>query len=263
MAQRQTNDSTKEMGTADFTNIIASVKNEDAFKSFQMENQNALRTIMDESNALQTDRVCYAMQEMDDENNSFVNSSICGDYVKNRLHKRHRREISVTDVMPVKHKNDVLNKSDIQITVTEDNDFLMFTKKFRITMRSLIFIQYFTVTELIKLKLVHSQLNHIINQKTIEMAIQIGNLDEIERELYWKSFANISIENLYKMIPSSMIDTIKQNKKSNINMMDKIKWKLESSLPEIYSQDTDMVIKIIGSLFKNQHLHRIFEPTPE
>lgn len=63
-----------------------------------------------------------------------------------------------------------------------------FVNKFRSTMRSIHFIQFFTVTELIRLKLVHPTLNNILNSDTINLAIQIGNLNEYEHFLYLKSF---------------------------------------------------------------------------
>lgn len=195
MDPRPTNDTTKEIGTADFSNIISAINRDVSLKSFQ----DPYKTAFGDNSAIQSSRICYTLYEIDESQNmSAINSSICGDFNKARKQKKHRRAISVTDVQPESYKKENDDVSDIQI-LGDDSDFLKFCKKFRGTMRSLVFIQYFSVVELIRLKLVHPQLNQIFNQDTINISIQIGNLVGRERELYWGYFGRHSLGEVYKM----------------------------------------------------------------
>lgn len=67
--------------------------------------------------------------------------------------------------MPETYANPAPAATEITVVLSTHNDFLIFCKRFRLTMRSVTFIQFFNVVELIKLKLLHSQLNQIINQE--------------------------------------------------------------------------------------------------
>ena len=158
------------------------------------------------------------MSTFQDEHNlsNITNISISGDMTNTGKRKKHKREISVTDIMPKTYRYPNPNETDENIEISSENGFLCFWKKFRVTMRSLIFIQYFTVSELIRLKLVHSQLNNIINQEWIEVAIQIGNFTDIERSLYWSSYSKYTLEMIYKLCPSSIIDLIKSSNNSTM-----------------------------------------------
>ena len=147
------------------------------------------------------------------------------------------------------------DETEDNIEVSTENEFLCFWKKFRVTMRSLVFLQYFTVAELIRLKLVHSQLNHIINQEWIEVAILIGNFTELERKLYWNSFTNYTIEMIYRLCPSSMIDLIKNSRNSTLFIF---KSSLKSILPPKMKDKDVYIVKIIAQLMIHQHLYRIF-----
>lgn len=252
--QRQTSDSTKEMGTADFSNILNGLK-EDISKSFQIEQGRNNKAFAFGDMSLQTDRqgdygeCMNTLREMDEESNGVVNSSFWGDFSKARKQKKHRREISVTDVMPETNLHMVKETPELHFSIAVDNKFMQFWKKFRITMRCLVFVQYFTVTELIKLKLVHSQLNQIINQDIIDMAIQIGNLSEKERELYWKS-------KIYEnQCPSSISELIKHNHEPSLQL---IKITLETNVPGIIDFNDEILTKIISNLFINKKLLRIY-----
>lgn len=123
-------------------------------------------------------------------------------------------------------------------------------------MRSLVFIQYFTVGEIIKLKLVHSHLNQILNQNTIKITIQIGNLSSKERELYWKSKTWYSMDRIYQICPSSMIDLIKNSDNILINT---IKNTLLINLPSLINHNDEVLTRIIANLFTDHKLYRIFE----
>jgi hypothetical protein len=159
--------------------------------------------------------------------------------------------------MPKPNIKVISETPELQLNISVDNKFLQFCKRFRITMRCLVFIQYFTVAELIRLKLVHSQLNQIINQDVLDMAIQIGNLDEIERELYWKSKINNPPGNdVYGRCPTNMIKFIKQSHDSTLQLM---KITLETNVPGIIDVNDEILNKIITHLFVDMELYRIYE----
>ena len=161
----------------------------------------------------------------------------------------------MTDVMPETHVKSSIVTPELHLQ-SVDNNFLLFCKRFRLAMRSLIFVQYFTVVELIRLKLVHPQLNQIINKETINMAIQIGNLDSKERELYWQAFASYSIEEIYQRLPSSTVDLIK---KSNDSTMFIIKNTLRNHVKHGVVHNEDLITKIISHLFIHNKLNRIYD----
>ena len=180
--------------------------------------------------------------------------------ILNKYHeqKKHRREISVTDVMPKIINNKRRTKAPELQNFNQNTslDFLSFCKKFRITMRSLVFIQYFTVGELLKLKLVHSHLNQIIDQNTIEIAIQIGNLTPKEREYYWETKTRYSMDTIYRICPTSMVDLIKNNDNKLINS---IKNTLLTNLPRLINHNEEILTRIIAHLFIENKLYRIHE----
>lgn len=66
MDQRPTIDSTKEMGTADFSNIISGIHNESELKGYkavldrQENDQRLCKSIMLDNSGLHTDRIGYA-----------------------------------------------------------------------------------------------------------------------------------------------------------------------------------------------------------
>jgi len=126
-------------------------------------------------------------------------------------------------------------------------------------MRSLTFIQYFTVGELIKLKLVHSHLNQILDQATLEMAIQIGNLSPEEREYYWSSKAKYTMDSVYKNIPSQMIDFLKSGEDP---LLLEIRSTLMVNLPNLIDHDEEVLLKIIYHLYIDNQLYRIYEFQP-
>ena len=160
-----------------------------------------------------------------------------------------------------------------------------FVNKFRSTMRSIHFIQFFTVTELIRLKLVHPTLNNILNSDTINSAIQIGNLNEYEHFLYLKSFTWYTLEMVYKMCPASMIDMIKNSNDSTIFIIKNIinDWLIKTSkikhnanplnlhmpnqgmdsknISEVPSEQeiSEYNLKIIAHLFIHNKLYKIYD----
>lgn len=91
--------------------------------------------------------------------------------------------------MPEKYCNQILETEPESADINLDY--------FLITMRSLRFVQYLTVRDLLRLKLVSSKFNRTINEDTIKLAIKIGNLDAVERKLYWKYHAKYSMEDIY------------------------------------------------------------------
>lgn len=125
-------------------------------------------------------------------------------------------------------------------------------------MRSIVFVQYFTVTELIKLKLLNKQLSQILTQETIEMSIQIGNLDGLEREIYWKSFAKVTKDEVYKKCPYAMIDLMKNSQDSTLFI---IKSTLQASL-EFWKDSDEAILKLLSHLFLDQQVYRICD-TPQ
>lgn len=134
--------------------------------------------------------------------------------------------------------------------------FLGFCKKFRKTMRSLVFIQYFSVGELLRLKLVHSQLNDVIDQDVILTSIQIGNLSPQERELYWRSKMSLTMEGITQMCPPGMINLIKN---SNDFLLTSIRSTLMTNLPNLINHDEEVMNRMIAHLFVEKKLYRIYE----
>jgi hypothetical protein len=68
-------DPSRNLGTANFSNILHSINNEEVAKSFQIESQNDQKFI-NETSELQTDRICYTMREMDEEDTSVISNSV-------------------------------------------------------------------------------------------------------------------------------------------------------------------------------------------
>ncbi|CAI2386077.1 unnamed protein product [Moneuplotes crassus] len=253
---RQTNDSTKEIGTADFSNILPGIREEIA-QSCQIDDSKNFRSFLYDNSASITDRVCDTLKEIESGNESVVNSTFCGDYVKAQKQKKHRREISVTDVMPKAELRKV-QKLPSKFSVPHDKvmSFLEFCKRFRKTMRSLIFIQYFTVGELIKLKLVHPNLNEIIDSSVISSSIQMGNLSPEDRCAYWKSKVYTNVEGISKILPAGMVKLIKN---SDDMLLTSIRSTLLTNLPEVIDHNEEVMNKMIASLFIENHLYRIYE----
>ena len=122
-------------------------------------------------------------------------------------------------------------------------------------MRSITFIQYFSVIELIRIKLLHSQLNQIINQEWIKIAIQIGNLSEFERNLYWISYPKYDIEIIKQIWPIGMINLINNNNEPTLFI---IKSCLFNNIPDSIKSKDEHIFKIIAQMMIKLQLHRIF-----